>query len=86
VALSSTSTSSIDERRGDTYRSSLLSELLLASTSDMLPGLRSLAVLALGAFALASPAAAKSALGIKNAKVSVTSPDGLNDASYTSVA
>jgi hypothetical protein len=54
-------------------------------TTDMLTSWRRAALLALGLLAASSPvsAASKPALGIKNAKVAVTSPDGLHDATYT---
>jgi hypothetical protein len=52
----------------------------------MLTRWRRAALLALGLVVAASSsvaAASKPALGIKNAKVAVTSPDGLHDATYT---
>ncbi|WVR05815.1 hypothetical protein IAU60_002840 [Kwoniella sp. DSM 27419] len=49
----------------------------------MFASIRKIAVLGLVAAATATQVAAKGALGIKQAKVTVTSPDGVSDATYT---
>lgn len=49
----------------------------------MLSFLRSAKILGLLTLLTATSVTAKGTLGIKAAKVAVTSPDGLNDATYT---